>query len=216
METQIVSALAFYPPAPSNGGSLTAETPPKIGEWVWQPKIDDWRGVVHAPSQSVWNQYGERSVVERQRKIDEALDFLKHQSVYREPTFEWFDIGIMENRHDMMRGSIIVFDVMDLGLIHRDRRAILEIMFPVLPIAHKLLENGQVRNQVYLINEWRTQRGSYALSPMGFESLLKSENEMIGHKFYEGLVAKRADALYPVCSKAKQKTPMWVKHRFDQ
>jgi hypothetical protein len=46
--------------------------------------------------------------------------------------------------------------------------------------------------------------------------LLQDGNATIGRKFYEGVVAKRRDAGYPVCTRAKQKTHLWIKHRFDQ
>lgn len=219
-----------YPPAPSNGGPLLF-APPKIGEWAWQPKIDDWRGVAHAPTKRVWTQYGDVSNIEQQGKIAEALIELEarckqhvviegEQEIAKEIllTFpEWFDIGIMENRHDMMRGSIIVFDAMDTTLTHRDRRLLLETMFPILPIAHRLLASGYVQGGVYLINEWRPCEVNPAHRlPMMLQELLQRENAKIARKFYEGLVAKREDVPYMVGLRPKQKTSMWVKHRFDQ
>lgn len=211
METLTTGALEFYPPAPSNGGLLTAQTPPKIGDWAWQPKVDDWRGIVYRPTLQVWNQYGEVSCVERQRKIDAALEELQEACSH----WDWFDIGIMENRHDGMRGSIIVFDVMGTPWNHRERRVRLEEMFTVLPLASELLAGGQVRNGLYVINEWRADPVTN-WNPLTMQTYLQRENERVGFKFYEGLVAKRRDALYPVALAPKQKTNLWVKHRFDQ
>lgn len=223
METLTIDALEFYPPAPSNGGELSELTPPKVGEWVWQPKVDDWRGVVDAPSGVVWSQYGDLSTIALQGKIKAALAILRAKWGQATEAWQRFDVGLMENRHDLMRGSIIVFDVMDSELPHNERRAWLETLFPVLPMAHIMLAGvANVRDEVFLVNEWRnpafnvdTQKGG-RISPLLLQALLKRENDLVGHKFYEGLVAKRADALYPVATKAKQKTPVWVKHRFDQ
>ena len=119
----------------------------------------------------------------------------------------------MENRHDLMRGSIVIFDVMGTVFDHALRRRNLEMVFPVLPIAHRLLQNGQVKNRVYLINEWRA--GEFS-SPMALQLLLQRENQLVGHKFYEGLVAKRRDVTYPAQCAPKRKTSWWIKHRFDQ
>lgn len=208
-------ALTQFPPAPSKGGALDASTPPKIGDWVWQPKIDDWRGVTHLPSRSVWNQYGVASAVAAQGKIADALEELGRTAarVFSNSTgdgFRLFDIGIMENRHDMMRGAIVVFDVMDTKMPHVVRRQMLERMFPVLPLATELLADGNTRGGVWLINEFCVE------DPLKLQDILKRENAKVGRKFYEGLVAKRDDASYPMGTRPKQKTDLWVKHRFDQ
>ena len=209
------NALAFYPPAPQNGGALEL-APDKIGDWAWQPKIDDWRGVVNVETGQVWNQYGALSTVAAQGKISVALGRLQDITRAFYGGGRVFDVGIMENRHDLMRGCIVVFDAMDTTAIHSERRAILERVFPVLPLATILLHKGQVRDQVYLINEWRNATHPEMLRPTALQLLLQRENLRVGHKFYEGLVAKRRDVVYPVKSAPKQKTNLWVKHRFDQ
>lgn len=207
MTTNPPTALAFYPPAPMNGGCLTCETPGKIGDWGWEPKIDDWRGVCHAPSSTVWNQYGVPSTVEKQGKIDIALAHIRSLSF----AVEWLDIGIMENRHDMMRGCIVVFDIMGTSMTLTERRAVLNTMFPTLPPAPALLEAGTVHDRVYLIPQWRNLR-----DPLALQQQLQDENAKIGRKFYEGLVAKLLSSLYPNCQRAKTKISAWQKHRFDQ
>jgi hypothetical protein len=125
----------------------------------------------------------------------------------------------MENRHDLMRGCLVIFDFMDSPITHGVRRALMEQVFPILPIASRLLADGQVRDRVYLINEWRNETHPEMLKGkvvMTLQLLLQRENEIVGHKFYEGLVAKRRDVTYPAKSAPKQKTNWWIKHRFDQ
>lgn len=195
------------PPAPSNGGPLE-HAPVKIGQWVWQPKVDDWRCVIHVPSRTVWNQYGKLSTVAEQDKLRRALDYLQPCGEY----VEWLDAGIMENRHDLMRGCIIVFDLIEAGLNYDQRRAKLSV-FPTLPLETAgwlKLCGGQARDSVYLVSDWLGD-------PLKLWFTLKHENTKLGRKFYEGVVAKKIDAAYPTNSQsAKTKTPFWIKHRFDQ
>jgi hypothetical protein len=205
--------LIGYPPAPSNGGPLE-HAPAKVGAWRWQPKVDDWRGIQHTPTRRVWNQYGEPSAVEERGQIATALDAfegLLYDYRHNEPDvgFEWFDIGIMRNRHDMMRGCIIVLDVMDTKLTHDERRAVLEQMFPSLPVGTNL--KGVQEGEVYLIAQ-----AFNGCEPLALQNELKRSNAQLERKFYEGTVAKRADALYPLQHRAKAKTSLWIKHRFDQ
>jgi hypothetical protein len=184
---------------------------------VWQPKVDDWRAVVHAPSGTVWNQYGRLSSFTDTDKFASALAHLYQAYVNRVrsrfPVAEWLDVGMMENRNDMMRGCIIVFDLIEAGMEFWQRRERLRSMFQVLPYVPGLLtENGgQVRDQVYLIPQWHGPR-----DPLALYRLLQSENDEITHKFYEGIVAKRVHSFYTFGRRPKQLTPDWIKHRFDQ
>jgi hypothetical protein len=200
------------PPAPANGGPLES-APPKIGEWVWQPKIDDRRVVIHCPSRTVWNQYGELSIAMRDGgKFQKALGIICEQ-MKRYALSEWLDAGLMEYRHDMMRGCIIVFDLIQ-ATDYYCRRDQLNAMFPVLPddMATALAtDGGQIRDQVYLINDF-----TYFEEPLKLQENLKAQNARIGHKFYEGLVAKQVKAPYPYSQAVKNTTPYWIKHRFDQ
>jgi hypothetical protein len=202
-----------YPPAPLNGGPLE-HAPAKVGAWIWQPKVDDWRAVLHVPSGTVWNQYGQPSSILGKFTIALESNFMTAAGMYG---LEWLDVGMMENRHDLMRGCIIVLDWIVAGEPLSTRRGILERFFPVLPfdVSRLLAETGgQVRDSVYLISQWtNVETQTDALKR---EAWLRNENDCIRHKFYEGLVAKREDSLYLFGSKPKTKCPAWIKHRFDQ
>lgn len=196
--------LIGYPPAPTNGGRFE-DAPAKIGDWVWQPKVNEWRGICHVPTLTVWSQYGDLSTVEQQGKIAVALEELRPFA----QVLEWLDIGIFENRHDLMKGSIVVFDWIPnrLKLPHWDRRIILRQWFRTMPQSTVGILGASTG--VYLVSEW------YMNVPMIWEGL-QQMNAALGKPFYEGLVAKRRDAIYPLQHRAKGKTHLWVKHRFDQ
>jgi hypothetical protein len=201
------------PPAPLNGGALDT-APRKVGEWIWQPKIDDWRAIIHTPTGTVWNQYGQLSSISG--KFETALRHLQEGCEGR-PRLEWLDVGMMENRNDLMRGCIVVLDLIEANTPFIARRAVLRICFPVLPVdVADLLRTtgGQVRDSIYLINQW--ENVETPADALKRQQWLKSQNEHIGHKFYEGLVAKKENSPYPFFQSPKTQTPDWIKHRFDQ
>jgi GNAT superfamily N-acetyltransferase len=198
--------LICLPPAPMNGGPLDT-APVKVGEWGWGPKVDDRRVVVHAPSRTVWNQYGQLSVAMRDLdKFETALNWLQANS-----PFDWLDAGLMEYRHDMMRGSIVVFDLID-GTTPFDRRQwALSNVFDELPWATHITGNAG-DNRVFVVPQFIGEAQGRALY-----KALREQNDKLGRKFYEGVVAKRLDSLYPTHnSKPKTETAAWMKHRFDQ
>jgi hypothetical protein len=213
-----------YPARPTNGGALECALP-KVGKWAWQPKVADWRGLVHPPSGRVWNRHGKRSTVEG--KLTVALDQL------RERLAGWLDVGIME-RNPLMRGCIIVFDFLPVGdesLTYDERRESLE-KHSCLEIMPELWQPALIRdtdasyiggtseypmcNRVFLIRHF------VDCDPLKLYQRLKRENEqlLIPKRYpplYEGLVAKRRDKPYPMQLRGPEvRTPWMIKHRFDQ
>lgn len=220
METIETPVLVSYPPAPCNGGSQICQ---RAGAHVWQPKIDDRRVAIHPLTGTIFNQYGSLSVAHAQpEKFAPALDELRCIAVKVAMQFVdrdlWLDCGIMEYRHDMMRGCIIVFDLMDFTMTFDERRSWLEERFNVLPAATEIVAHRETYglNRVWLINQWEGYGDTICNPPVNLWSFLQEENKAIGRKFYEGVVAKRRDSRYPLCHKAKQTVTCWVKHRFDQ
>jgi hypothetical protein len=196
------------PPAPANGGALDT-APPKVGDWAWQPKIDDRRVVIHAPSRTVWNQYGQLSVAHRDEdKFDTALESLAMLSEF---FTGWFDAGLMEYRNDMMRGSIVILDLIDDHLPFSARRSLLQSLFPVLPAATEIVGTPEANDNVFLIPQFED------ITPIMLYRALQLQNVKLGRKFYEGVVAKRIDSLYPThAQRPKTQVAAWIKHRFDQ
>jgi hypothetical protein len=195
------------PPAPLNGGPLDESTPPKVGQWIWQPKVDDRRVVIHTPSRTIWNQYGQLSVAQDSEKFEKALDKLALMSF----AAEWLDAGLMEYRHDMMRGTIVVFDLIGDGT-HEERRLTLELLLGNgLWWATECVGQPLANDQVWLIPQFGHELGKTLYAACA------EQNAKLGRKFYEGVVAKRLGSHYPQrCQHAKTKCADWIKHRFDQ
>jgi hypothetical protein len=81
-----------------------------------------------------------------------------------------------------------------------------------LPMASKFLMLGTVHGAVFLINQFNP-----ATPPLDIYNALQCENQVIGRKFYEGIVQKNDGALYPIqLRSSNEKTCDMIKHRFDQ
>ena len=197
--------LLTYPARPTNGGRLES-APAKVGPWIVQPKIDDWRGLVHCPTGRIWNRHGTPMSIAG--NLETTLMILANSP------FPWLDVGVMERRNQLLRDSIVVFDCIfpfaPATGYHNRRRVLLEAGFPVLPFATGL-KNGPTSNRVFLIPD-------FELTPaLEIYERLQQENREAGSSFYEGIVCKRADKPYPIQLRSpNEQTPWMVKHRFDQ
>jgi hypothetical protein len=206
------------PPAPLNGGPLDT-APAKVGAWRWQPKPDDRRVIIHTESRTIWNQYGQLSVAQDSMKFEHALDQLE-KVAFAAP---WLDCGLMEYRHDMMRGTIIVFDVVNDDPFE-ERRTLLDLMFEPMPWATEVVGSPLANDRVYLIPQFGdlveldVEQDRHAEDAgRNLYAALQRQNDQLGRKFYEGVVVKRIGSFYPQrCQRPKQPTADWIKHRFDQ
>lgn len=211
--TSDLPPLLSFPARPVNGGRLE-DAPPKIGPWVYQPKIKDWRAVVHVPTQRIWNRQGEPMSI--------SADLAPALIILADCPFEWLDVGVLDRQNQLLRGSIVVFDFIRPISVHSYRRKVLKDAFDLMPdgaILH-LLKPSQLRHRVFLIPEWLNE------DAVGMFDALRRMNRILGgdpddqhdtKNLYEGLVAKRTDKPYPIQLLSPDKTTPWMmKHRFDQ
>ena len=64
-ESSAVLRPCTYPARPLNGGPLERALP-KPGQWHYEPKYNGWRALVHAPSGTMFNRYGQRLTIQRE------------------------------------------------------------------------------------------------------------------------------------------------------
>jgi hypothetical protein len=179
-----------------NGGRFDIALP-KRGAWFYEPKDNGWRSLDHAPTGAMFNRHGERLTIADEFK--DALDLL------RAAPFEWPDTEALERRHAIAQGTLIVLDVIEPGT-YLKRRARMESEFPIAPLEPMELKG----NSVYLIPSFPASEAA------ALWAKLKEINTRLGVEFYEGLVAKRADSIYPMqLRSSKQETPHWIKHRWE-
>jgi len=210
--------LPTFPARPVNGGPLE-KAAPKFGTWRAEPKINGWRGLLHVESGTIWNRHGERLSIEDSfvHVIKEVADCVAdgaawlatHPAGLSYPPVEFLDVECLDRRHSHGRGCLIVLDAVYPGT-YADRRDILLELFPLLDLNERLTE-PTVRlipsfpDAAKLYAELQERNALY--DPAWRRSPLNA--------FYEGIVCKRVDSLYPVqLRNPSTEFPRWMKHRF--
>lgn len=182
-----------------NGGRLEL-APSKRGEWFAEPKLNGWRVIVHAPTRRAFNRHNEPLSITVE--FAAALKILEEISAAHE--FEWLDCEGMERRHGLGRGTLVVLDALISGT-YKERRERLLMAFGDPPA----VDARPPVESVFLIPSFPFSEARAVYDQ------LKGLNQQWAVPYYEGLVAKRGDSLYPFHLRADtEEFPGWVKHRF--
>src|SRR2546426_8927538 len=91
-----------YPVRPVNGGPLD-KAPGKVGQWLYEPKYNGWRAIVHTRTGRMFNRHGQALSI--------AEEFAKALKQLLGSPFDWLDCEALERRHGIGRGTLIVLDV---------------------------------------------------------------------------------------------------------
>lgn len=184
-----------YPARPVNGGPLDKALP-KHGVWLYEPKYNGWRTLVHVPSGTMFNRKGERLSI--------AAEFRPALAKLRRTSFEWLDCEALERRHGLGQGSLIVFDCIAPSSFVERRQQLHAVFDRALELGpFELCGCDEVRLPLI------------STEPLALWTELQVANRILGCHFYEGVVAKRADSLYPIQLLSPTKEfPFWVKHRW--
>lgn len=201
-----------YPPRPVNGGPLEKALP-KTGDWSIEPKYNGWRTLVHVPTGAMFNRKGRQLSIAHEFRT--ALDILKKSNL------EWADCEGLERRHNIGRGTLIVFDVIVgtsqgiLGTqVHRlplsTRRQLLYDELVASGIAEAHNQHFQPEHDMVYIPPCYGMAEAPELWAQ-----MKAFNQEFKCDFYEGLVTKRNDSTYPIQLRSPDESfPFWMKHRW--
>jgi hypothetical protein len=200
----------IFPARPINGGPLD-KARPKHGTWIYEPKLNGWRTVIHAPTRTMWNRHG--TLLSIAREFADALDALAALSAAS--GIEYFDCEGLERRHSLGHGALYILDSIPCGVPPRLPKPTATTGLATWLHRSTVLDEflGRMHFDVLSV------RGSLNrpdLLPGTLESweALRRINREWSAEFYEGLVAKRADSPYPRATSATQETPHWMKHRW--
>ena len=203
-----VPPLITYPARPIQGGRLEL-APPKRGLWYAEPKLNGWRALIHTPSGTMWNRHGTLlTIADCFRPALGALAKLAGRG------FVWADCEALERRHNLGRGTLVVLDVVpESGTpSYEQRRAMLETIVPMDTVFSGETSRAVPSGAVVLTPTIRVDSHADALA---FYQRLRSANRALRCDFFEGVVMKRAESIYPVQKhSATEEFSGWIKHRF--
>jgi|7_EtaG_2_1085326.scaffolds.fasta_scaffold22445_3 ATP-dependent DNA ligase len=190
MYTTETQTLISYPCRPINGGPLDNPLP-KLGRWAYEAKYNGWRGMLHLDSGKMWNRHGSPLTI----RDNFAVAIAKAKNTFKD--YEWLDCEAMHMRHKKAKGTLVVLDIMKEGE-YWERRAEMENHLPTMPI-------GEFKtNGLFCSHRSADGQGLY------------DELQGVDAEFYEGVVAKKIESIYPIqLENPNREFSQWVKHRWD-
>ena len=196
--------IPTYPARPVNGGPLDKALP-KNGEWLYEPKYNGWRALIHVATGEMFNRKGEPLSIAHE--FQPALEQLRVTLDCE--AFKWADCEALERRHGIGRGTLVVLDVLPetawRAATYVERRGWLNIpnlqtCYPTDQPTADALHKSPVFPAEYADKWWGE---------------LQRLNAKWVCEFYEGLVAKRSDSIYPFQLRSHDiDFPFWMKHRW--
>jgi len=162
--------------------------------YVYEPKYNGWRALVHIETGAMFNRKGERLSIEKE--FTSALDQMRR--TLDAEAFKWADCEALERRHKLATGSLIVLDAVAPGYTYAERRSWLAAVLPQLVIS--------LPNQIAIAPH---------VDPTTGWAELQEINRRLGAEFYEGVVGKRLDSRYEIQLRSPdQESTAWIKHRW--
>lgn len=203
----MITSITF-PARPINGGPLpkapAKSNGPGSSPWYYEPKVNGWRALIHVPSGIMFNRKNQRLSIESE--FSTALKLLRDCF----PSYEWLDCEALERRHGIGRGSLIILDIVIADKTYKER---FNLISDVLDCSRCIGSGATVpaANGVYRLPHCE-DHNDFALQ---LWQELQDANKTLGVPFYEGLVAKRADSIYPIQLRSPDcEFPFWTKHRW--
>ena len=196
----------YYPARPVNGGPLPKAFP-KSGDWTLEGKYNGWRAWVHNPTGAMFNR--------KLEPLSISHEFKPALTKLNKLPWEWSDVEALERRHNIGRGSLILLDYLPANPaeIYTARKSYIHLCCGFIGgiEVHKELNKPIANNQVYLPMTWRyEQKVSLQLW-----DILQQCNVALGVDFWEGVIAKRNDSIYPRQRRnVEMDFPFWMKHRW--
>ena len=171
--------------------------------------MNEWRALIHTPTGTMWNRHGALlTIADCFRPAPAALAKLAGRGLV------WADCEALERRHNLGRGTLVVLDVVpESGAPgYEERRAMLESLVDTDAVFSGDASRSVPCGVVVLTPTMRADSHADALA---FYRRLCEANRALRCDFFEGIVMKQADSIYPVqLRSATEECRGWVKHRF--
>lgn len=211
--TAFLEGLRTAQPPPRGARTIAALSPnasrQKAAEWYAEPKLNGGRALIHTPIGTMWNRHGALlTIADSFKPALAALAKLAPRGLV------WADCEALERRHNLGRGTLVVLDLVpESGAArYEERRAVLEDGLP----SDSVFAGDSTRQvpcaSVVIAPTLRADSHADALT---LYQRLRDANRVLGCDFFEGVVMKRADSIYPVQLRTStEECHGWVKHRF--
>ena len=152
------------------------------------------------------------------RKLEQlsiSYEFKPALAKFNKLPWEWSDVEALERRHNIGRGSLILLDYLPTNSaeIYTARKSYMHLCCGFVGgiAVHKELNKPIANGQVYLPMNWRYE----PKASLQLWEILQQCNRTLGSDFWEGVVAKRNDSIYPRQRRnAELDFPFWMKHRW--
>ncbi len=212
----------FYPARPINGGPLDKALPKSNGAtWFYEPKLNDWRALLHRETGAMFNRKLEPLSIAGQ--FGNAYHIL-HDAI-NDPALDWLNVMCLGRRIPLGKGSIVLLDAPEAPGDWTARQERLHQLVEVgvaQPWAHEQFPPPENSVLTFAYNyetvEQQARRGfkpDADTDPMSAWTRLQAINRKLGYPLFEGLVAKRADSHYPIQKRSPDvEFPYWIKHRW--
>jgi len=194
-----------YPARPVQGGPLDKARAKPPGTWYYEPKYNGWRALVHVPTGTMFNRQGEQLSIAKEFTM--ALNQLKNT------VFEWLDCEALDRRHGLGCGSLIILDEPGSPLTYEARKSRLaRYLVPDVGARALSMDAREVHTNALLLAPVLVTERQAADAWLSLQAV----NTRLGCEFYEGLVAKRGDSLYPIQLRSPEEIfGGWIKHRWQ-
>jgi hypothetical protein len=208
--TIIDTRLPTFPGRPVHGPRLDSPAgraildPALYGDRQAEPKWNGWRLLLDRVECIPWNRHGE--IMSIGEEIHEAVEQI-HDLPSSFPRY--VDCETLSRRHGLMRGSLIILDVVMPHVIYTDRKRLIEDHVPIFKESAHLFERNVVCSTPHFAlcnaeKEWQAlQQFNAHINCTGLNA------------FFEGVVLKIVDSPYPIQRlNPERETAFWTKHRF--
>jgi hypothetical protein len=207
--------IPSYPLRPINGGPFKPDRL-KRGLWAYEPKVNGWRAVVHAPTGEMWNRQGKRLSIEKE--FAAVLEAIRNADL--PPEMEWLDCEAFERRHALGKGSLVLLDYIPTDkATYTERQQALYDSLSHIPAWHSWGVEQFMPPENSLLSfayTYSQDNNDAYLDPAAAWERLQEVNKLWNAEVFEGFVAKRIDSPYPRQLRSpNQESPYWVKHRWD-
>ena len=201
--------IITYPARPVNGGPFLRARPKPPGDWYYEPKYNGWRALINGFTGEAWNRHGQPLTIgaEFQAAI-EKLGTLSSAVTGA----EWWDCEGLERRHNIGQGCLVVLDWVPVTTAPdwvpswKNRNQFLLDYLDELDLSPSVAEFPLLS----MPPSFRADEAAQVWEDM------QTVNRSLGCDFYEGLVAKQGDSLYPQQLRSpEQTTTAWIKHRWQ-